>query len=65
MSSLPNNPPASVGQITKLISLGHELNVVQNVTAAEAGALIREGKVGGMVGPAPYAWKKNPASVAK
>ena len=64
MSSLPNNQPASVGQISKLISLGHEPGAVQNVTATQAGAMIREGKVG-VIAPVAYAWKKNPASLQK
>lgn len=59
-----NTQPASAGQIKKLVSLGHDLSEIQNVTTSEAGVLIHAGKVG-MIGPAPYAWKKNPASAGR
>lgn len=62
--SLPIKPnPATVGQINKLVSLGHDRESVQSVTASEAGVLIRAGLVGKPEATA-YAWKKNPQAGA-
>lgn len=56
-----NANPATIGQINKLVTLGHDRDAVQNVTAFEAGALIRAGTVGKSEA-AEYAWKKNPSA---